>query len=246
MCCPIIGWFIGYVFNDRLPFHGLKINTKNQFVPATTKARLFWNIYEGAEIRFVKQYLRPDLDVFELGSSLGVVSCLIRQKLNRDKRLVCVEANPSLAQQTELNLALNGFKNYVVLNKAVDYRISPDGVAHFQIGKSNTSGKIAASANDACTIATPNTSLSKLAQEFSLKEFALVCDIEGSEAGLLTCDQSAMGMCRQMLIELHATEFNNKTLEFEDLIKLSLQHGFKLTAKHGNVCVFDKPVNVGL
>src|ERR1700730_12780210 len=74
ICHPLIGRIISLVFRDRIPSRGSLIHTKDKAVVPSVKAALFWGLYESAEVRFVKEFLRSDLDVIELGSSLGVVT----------------------------------------------------------------------------------------------------------------------------------------------------------------------------
>src|SRR3569623_3111351 len=70
---PLVGKSLGMLFSDRIPCRGVRVDTRAN-VTDEVKAKLLWGIYESAEIRFIQQYLRPDLDEEELGSSLGVVA----------------------------------------------------------------------------------------------------------------------------------------------------------------------------
>ena len=178
--------------------------------------------------------------MIEFGSSLGVISCLARKIVQPDRKLICLEANPSLARQTELNLKTNGFTNYHVLNRAIDYQPLPESVVHFTFGASNTTGKVSTAAEQGAGLLVSKTTLGALRAEFKVEEFALICDIEGSEAGLLKYDGAALKNCRQLLIELHETQFEGSNFTVEELTSQILSLGFSLTARYSKVFVFEK------
>lgn len=48
-------------------------------------AQLFWTFYERIEMDQIDAYLLPDLDVVELGSSLGVGTVLVARRLARGR-----------------------------------------------------------------------------------------------------------------------------------------------------------------
>src|SRR4051812_6437349 len=88
LCSSFIGNLLSRAYSDRIPNGGLVVDTSHPSVTPQLTASIFWRIYEGAEIRFVHQFLRPDLDVIELGSSIGVLSCHIKQRLLPSCKLI--------------------------------------------------------------------------------------------------------------------------------------------------------------
>ncbi len=94
----LTGHFFNAIYRHRIPFHGTVIDTSNsQVVKPQTASDLVLKIYERAEIDQVRSYLVPDYDVIELGGSIGVNTMQIRKKMGAGKRLITVEASPSLA-----------------------------------------------------------------------------------------------------------------------------------------------------
>jgi hypothetical protein len=129
ICHEYVGKFIGVLFNNIIPSHSLYVDTK-EGISDSVKANLFWGIYESAEIRFINQYLLNNLDVIELGSSLGLVSCCIAKNMLFDRRLICVEANPEMLSQIRRNLSLNNIDIskleealYVFLKKIIKFKL---------------------------------------------------------------------------------------------------------------------------
>ena len=72
------GIIISRIFSGHITNNGNKIDVNYDVISNKTRAEIFFNIYEGAEIKFLKKYFEKGYDVIELGSSIGVVSCLIK------------------------------------------------------------------------------------------------------------------------------------------------------------------------
>ena len=236
---PLIGKSLGMLFSDRIPCRGVRVDTRVN-VTDEVKAKLFWGIYESAEIRFIQQYLRPDLDVVELGSSLGVVASHIAQRI-AGRRLICVEANPSLKETIQANLRANaGAVDCRVVEAAIDYDATGTGVTGFVKGRNNLDSRAARGVNEDA-IWVKSTTLSALLREHAMGEYTLVTDIEGAELGLFLADGAALGNCRQIIAELHDATFQQRSANVEDLINIICRDcGFTLRARRGPVCVFDK------
>ncbi len=239
---PAIGNFLARIFKNRIPAGGCIIDTASPLITPTIKACLFWGLYESAEIRFVGHYLRRDLDVIELGSSLGVVACHIRKRIDATRRLICVEANPDLAPLIKQNLRINGLATNVdVVSKAIDYTHGSGNTALFVRGRSNLAGVVSLRASANRGLKVDRTTLLQILKESRIGNYALVCDIEGAEAGIILRDKEALLRCKLMIIELHETILSEKPLSIDSLEKsLRSIHDFKLVARHGRVFVFER------
>ncbi len=195
------------------------------------KSQFLFRTYESAEIRAVCRHLRSDLDVIELGASIGVLSCHIRRKLAMDRHLYAIEPDPELVKLIERNLQTNGLRSRVtVVSRAI---AKSPGKQSFVRSTTNLSGHmIQPSANG--TIAVEGLTLRDLIAQFGIGEYALVCDIEGFEAELFAHEFESLNKCEQIIIELHHREDSGP----ERLIE-QLQHRqrFNLQAQYGNVYV---------
>lgn len=241
ICHPAIGNIISLIFKNRIPFQGFIIDTNSVFVTSSIKASILWGIYESAEIRFINQYLRRDLDVVELGGSLGVTACNIRKIINHSAKLVCVEANPNLVDKIQLNLNLNcQNSNFVIVNKAIDYK--GQNTVSLELGNNNTVAKVVNNrAIDNKVHQVAAVSLSDLLDEYEIDEYVLVCDIEGAELGIIRHDAVGLSRCRQIIIELHEDSANNERSNIEEMLKTLIDVcAFKLRDRYGRVCVLEK------
>lgn len=243
LCHPLMGRALAGIFHDRIPHKGFRIDTSHSSITPLTKAALFWGGYEGAEIRFTRRYLRPDLDVVELGCSIGVLSCHIRRQMESPRQLVCVEAHPDLAAIARKNLRINDCENNVsVIEHAIDYDKDRNHVS-FEVGVGNTGGKIidCKTHNDRRTIETQTATLGEILSAAAIGEYSLVSDIEGAEVGFIMDKRGDLSRCQQIIIELHATSYRHKHVTVDDMVqRLVCAHEFALTAQYGRCYVFEK------
>lgn len=242
MCHPLVGKVISAILRNRIPSDGCVINTDSDAIAPSLKAALFWGIYESAEVRFVKEYLRSDLDVVELGSSLGVVSCQILRKLKPGARLVCVEANPHLLGTLQENLKqLSSGHDVSVVHGAVT---NPSNGLSVQIvlGADSTASHVIEDNGVQEGVPVPALTLSNILRDNQIAgSFSLVSDIEGAEVCFIENDSVALRQCEQVLIELHETSWAGHTVSVDRLRRrLEEVHGFMMRASHGPVCFFER------
>lgn len=239
ICHPTVGSLVGVAFGDMVPSEGLRFDTSHPRVSTATKASLFWGLYESAEVRLITSLLRPDLDVIEVGGSIGVVSNHIRAKLSPKATLTVVEADAQLAEIARANLAINHpGARFDVMHRAISY----DGpTARFQRRGANISGSLA-DADAADVVEVPAATLGDIVEESGVDRFTLVADIEGAEAAVIHHDADLLAaQCDQIIIELHETDFEGRHFSVEALRRALLDLGFVLDRRDGHVFAFRKP-----
>lgn len=243
ICRPFIGRTLSVIFHDQIPSNGMRIITNSKSISAETKAQIFWGIYESAEARFIRKYLPDDSDVIELGSSLGLTTCLIRRQIASSNRLISIEANQKLIDTIKSNLAINVLdREVIILNKAIDY--SGNKLVWLNFGNDNTGsyvtdGHFEHRGENGAYVST-NTLLD-IVREYQLLDYVLVSDIEGAEAGIFLNDYEALKKCRQIIIELHTTTYGIKKIDPALICDIIInQHGFAMRDQYGVVFVFEK------
>ena len=141
-CRPEVGAALAAFYKDRIPHRGALIRTDHPAVSPRTKASLRWGFYERAEIDFAQRYLRPSVDCVELGTSIGVLAVHVARRLSISSRLICVEANPELADIAESNLRMNApHANVTMIRAAISFP-HPEYSSRFVPGALSTDGKL--------------------------------------------------------------------------------------------------------
>jgi FkbM family methyltransferase len=237
LCHPIVGTIVGRWYKDEIPDRrGCTIRTPPPVAPAV-KAMLFWKMYESAELRFVEAHLRSDLDVLEVGASIGVVGAHIARRLGEKRKLVCVEANPSLMSILEENVRSNAPRATLSFkNAAISYSGAPD--VELTLGKTNLGGAVGKDGDRRVKVKA--MTVSEILREESLGDFCLVSDIEGAESGIIRQDREALERCKQIIIELHDTAVDGQRVTFSDLASWVVAAGFRTKAQYGPVYVFER------
>jgi FkbM family methyltransferase len=237
-CHPAVGRAIAQKYNNRIPNRGCLIETSSPCVLPSMKAALFWGSYEKSEVLMVQRYLGSDLDVIEIGSSIGVVASHVACRLSENKRLICVEANPKLLPAIERNVGFNSPQTPLqIVHAAIDYSGSAEIL--LDIGRRNIDSRIS-DLPTSTTMAVPTTTLSELCSALGNGSYRLVADIEGAELGMITRDAKALGACQQIIIELHHVTESDRTVAPQELAQRLVRLGFDQTARRGDVFVFDR------
>ena len=242
VCSPAVGRLVGHVYGDRIPSRGTRIDVRGLPISPRIKASLFWGLYESAEYRFVRDHLRPDLDVIELGAGLGAISVQIARRLDGGRKLVCVEAAPELFDKLGANLSSNpALCEAVPVHGAVSYT-EGERVA-FEINAWHLGSRLATpdtvGGRDVRRIEVPAVALERLWRDhLDGGAYQLVLDVEGAEAQILEHEAEALSACQRLLIECHPTTFAGRPCGVEELIEKIREHGFELADRYGPVCFF--------
>lgn len=233
---PRIGRLLNIVFQEQFPSRGIIAFTRSPAVSDTTRAQLFWGLFESGERRMVTRYLRGELDAVELGAGIGVISSYIAKRLQPGRRLLCVEANPGLVPLIEQNIAINAPGTLLtVVHSAVAYNTS--GTIRIDLGADSHISSRIGSAVSGGGVEVPAGTLAALVEAAGVRgRFVLVADIEGVEHDIVAHDAATLERCDQIIAELHQRDSD----DVDGLIRRIEALGFRTVARHGGVCVFDR------
>lgn len=156
----------------------------------------FNNSYEREERELIKQWVRPEDHVLELGACLGIVSCVTNKILSDKSRHVVVEANPfcipTLYRNKEINQCGFLIEHCAVANGGeTTFYLHPV----FIVG--GTSQRVTNR-----PVRLPAKSLRQLEQERG-PFTALVIDVEGSEREIFADSRDLLKQYRLVIAELH-------------------------------------------
>lgn len=198
------------------------------------KALIYTGFYERKEREIINKFIRKDLDVIELGSSLGIITLTICK--NCEKRVFSVEANSKLIENLNRTKAKNELNQLTIYSRAISYGSE---YVKFDIDNNNLGSKI----SDTKGILVKAITLEEIYYSNKINKFILVSDIEGSEIDFILnlCDNVIIENCMQIIIELHEIVHEGQLFTKEkmaDLIALK----FKMSTIYnaGDIWVFEK------
>jgi len=214
-------------------FHGVTVRLPADVDVAAANA-LIRGKYEQEEAALITKHLPADLPVIELGGSLGVVSALIRSRLNSDTRHLIVEANPRLIEICQANAGHAGTE---VLHGAVYY----DGpIARFGIA-SEVHASAVGQGRSTETIEVPAVTLADLCQRVgSPRRFALVSDVEGAEFDLFAQEAETLRHVELAIVELHPRNYAPQGRHESVLIRHAAAAGLQVAERMSDVVLLKR------
>ena len=194
-------------------------------------AKIFWGVWESAEIRFSKRFALSET-IIELGSSVGVTLGVLSH-LRQNTKFICVEASSENFEKLScLQKQLSASNDYILVNKAIAYGTDKVAFAF----TSTTGSKIDQSPVNTESYVSAIT-LAKILEENQIKEaYTLITDIEGAEAEIFFKDEAALDNCVRIIAELEETSSYSMDEQISKLGNI----GFSLTESYGNVVVMSR------
>ncbi|MEJ7676460.1 MAG: FkbM family methyltransferase [Segetibacter sp.] len=162
----------------------------------------------------------------------------ICSSVDKNCKVISVEANPLLNNSLNITKARNCFNNLYIVSAAIDYSDN-DFIRFYQDDRNLGSHK----SDDLQAVKVPTVKLSEIKKEYSLVDYCLVSDIEGAELEMfcLENDEETIEGCKQIIIELHNALFNGIKYQPSD-ISILITEKFKMNIKYNfqNTWVFEQ------
>ena len=241
LCNSAIGWVVDRATGGTVISRGVRVDTRSPAVTNSTRASMFFGLYEGAEMRMVRSHLRPTEVLVDLGCSLGVLASAAAKKLPPGAVVVGVEANPALLALAEKNIKTNApHVTTSIVHGAVDYT-HPRGTPVDFVDTTDHTAAHMASAQADQIFSAPSTTLACVLEDAGIRDdYTLLMDIEGAESGVLRNDRGVLNWCTQVVAELHDTEVDGKAILAADLLATFREIGFAVVASYGNVHLLER------
>lgn len=243
LCNETTGFLIALILGNKVydvRWSKFTFYVDRKLISGKQIASIFWGFYESAERRLIEKHLPANLDVIELGSSLGIVTSHIGSRLLPGRKLIGVEANPKLISLLNANVKkhlVNGVY-FFVSNQAIDYQKSE---VELSITNNNTETRVITDSQIPTGVVVRTTRVDSLMKDHHIQDYVLVCDIEGAEIGVLLNDSDALKSCSHLFIELHETYYQDKRYDVDSLVRMIVQdHRFVLFDHHGPVFYFSR------
>lgn len=157
----------------------------------------FWvGDYEAEERALIRNLLRPDDRVMELGACIGIVSCVTNRLLSNKSQHLVVEGNPKLIPSIERNREINQ-AGFTIENCAVSQEPEVTFYLHPKYIVGGTSQR---KTDQPVTV--PGRSLLELHQRHGPFN-VMIMDVEGSELDVLPAAADLLRSYRLVILELH-------------------------------------------
>jgi len=193
--CPVLG-LIFDIRGGRFRVDGCEIEVPMDLTTRSYRSCFMVGDYEAEERALIKQHLRADDSVLELGACIGVVACVTNRILEDKSRHVVVEGNPKLIHQIERNREINKC-GFTVINKAV----SQESTVTFYLSEEFIVGGTA-QRKSPHPVTVEGISLDTLNLQYG-PFTTVIMDIEGGEVDVIPPALEFLKSCRLVIWETH-------------------------------------------
>ena len=207
----------------EIPVHLTDRNYRSAFV---------FGEYEAGERELIRQFLRADDRVIELGGCIGVLSCLVNSQLIWRNNHLVVEANPELIPLLRRHRELNRASFQIE-----ECAVSTDPEVTFALHRLMTQSGIFAQ-GDTRQIRVRGRSLADLHDSHGPFN-ALLMDVGGSELEILKSSSDLLLEYRLVIIELHKEPLGIEGLK--ECRRILTSVGLKCSAVFQSVEAWTRP-----
>jgi FkbM family methyltransferase len=226
LCSRAPAALVSRLTGHKIRSFGLLFNTSDPAISSSVEASLFWQLYESAEIRFVRRYFQGCSTVVDLGSSLGFTAAHALSAMAPDGRLIGVEPNPTIIHSLRRTLEDHaGGRQISIVDAAIAYGRE---WVRLQPGNETWASKLGEDG-----IRVRATTLGAILKEHAVTDYCLLADIEGAEWEIVERDPDALATCQQAVVELH----NHEQASTESLIGAFGRLGLHVVDRHAGVVV---------
>ena len=218
------------VWPTHVTLSGVQVPVRGQSFSFGVKRLLVRKEYEAPEREMIRDVIEPGMTVFEMGSSIGVVTAVIADAVGASGRVIAVEASQQLVQTSRQWLP----KGNVEVIWGFGFPVSqvPRGLAvHSFDGSSGSLGGTVAMTIDTVPGGEASADeavwdVSRLSRQFSAQPDALVVDIEGAEILLTAVDPAFPPSLKHVVIELHPAKYEDGIRDQERVINALIAAGY--------------------
>ena len=174
----IISPFVDYLKPDFLIIdrHKLYIDKKDT---AVSQELLLSGTWEEFETNLFKNNIKPDDIVIDIGAHIGYYTLIAARLVGQKGKVYAFEPNPDTFQILKRNVKENGYKNVVLINKAISDK---DSEAKLFLNKSNTGDhRLYDSKDNRKFVDVSTISLDSYFRDKNKKINLIKMDIQGSE-----------------------------------------------------------------
>ncbi len=195
----VIRWIEGALFDlfgGHFRANGCTFAIPKDLMSRDYRACFFDGSYEAEERELVRNFVRHEDTVLELGACLGIVSCVTNKLLADKTKHVVVEGNPSCIPALRRNRELNNCA-FIIENCGVSNNPDAEFYLHPVYIVGGTTQRPSSH-----PVRVPIRSLAELDERYGPFS-ALIMDVEGSELEILSAASQQLLNCRLVIVELH-------------------------------------------
>lgn len=162
----------------------------------------FFGLYDRAELRLVREWLREGGDFVDVGAHIGMYSVAAALAVGSRGRVLAFEPNPAARTQLEANVALNGCENVIVSASAVRDRVG-ETLLHVPATPDPSFSSLEAGRfAEGEPVRVETTTVDAAIREHGLRPAAVKIDVEGGELAVVAGMEETLEARPVLLVEV--------------------------------------------
>ena len=210
-----------------------------------TKKVLQQGTYEAEERVLLNGIVKPGMQVIEMGSSIGILTAIIAEKIGATGRLISVEASEKLTRYSVPWLSRYPWVTVCTGFAFPVWQAEDVQVASFNEERGNLGGTVVF--GDRSSILTAASvkiyGLKTIMDKFGVVPELLIVDVEGSEILMLSNPLHFPDSLQYLLIELHPGMYPRKKKDAIEIIGTICKEGFEQVNAIRGVYLFKRQSN---
>lgn len=199
--------------------------------------------YEKEEIELILSIIKQEMNILEMGGSIGILTAVMANKIGPNGRIISIEASSKLTQYSKLWLEELG--NVKVVNGfAFPVWDAPQiKITNFDEVTGNLGGTISfdiLDRNSNISKADKIFDIKRICREFAFNPNILVIDIEGSEIIMANQPLNLPSTIQYIIIEFHDWYYSDKKNDEQKIKKSILNDGFNLIKSQSSVYLYGR------
>lgn len=223
----ILGLLPEFIWPTNVILDGVSIPVRGRPYSYGTKWLLKQGGYELEERTLLSSILKPGMQVLEMGSSIGILTAIMAEKIGPTGKLVAVEASATLTKHSAAWLSVYPQVTIVTGYAFPVWQAGPIYIEGFSGVRGSLGGTVAFSRPVGGATTQPGVyDIATLCAQYQLSPQVLVVDVEGSERILLEQPPQLPASIQYVLIELHPGLYPNGRADADALLKILAIEGF--------------------
>lgn len=175
--------------------------------------------------------LRPKKEeiVIDIGANTGYYTLRLSSQVGKKGKIIAIEADPTSCNILKKNCELNNISNVEIINLAISDSnmkvVLHQNKTHSGISSISTKDYYKPTTNDLLIQA---TTLDNLLKNRFQKINWIKIDVEGAELAVLRGSTNTLKNTKNILIEIHEHILRQNNEDYNDILKILKENGFKL------------------
>jgi len=183
-------------------------------------------VYEPFEVKIVKEIIKNGDTVLDIGANIGYYTLIFGRLVGPSGKVIAFEPDPDNFAILKMNVKMNGYKNIILINKAVTDRT---GKINLYISEKNKADHVIYNTHEGRrSIEIEAIRLDNFFKNDNIKINLIKMDIQGAEGGVIRGISSLLHDNIKIITEFYPYGLELFGSNAEEFLNFFIKQGFKI------------------